>query len=755
MASSLYVLFERRGNEEYLATFPEFLDRVRLPMDVDLRACNLLPAPPVVEWMEAEVWHDFVDMFEATIGAETESLMRLRGQDTLTDEQRNDWRDWAIAFRSQHSTQQRDRARSRSPRRTEHTDEGSLMQTTQRMAHGRDQRAKETETEAGDDTCLMHRNSRLSNGDRRRSFSRRRRQGRPRSRSRGGWWGDNRHMGPRERRIEARMTEETRRLEPRACSWRPEREAEGTESAPSSGPARPEPRGPPPTLTRPTRAETEQMDILQATGKWFQVFGLRQEGEEQLEPANALTRGRQQAARQLLRPLSEQNIIVMYHALLRLMGMLFIEGARIVMDVHDERRRGTEEVEIEIEEDDESLYVQTTLTRTEKTSWGVLLERLVRLADVDAGANHGLTQALLRRISQSLFLQTQRGVQLQAALIAVTSGRDFNGSDICETLENDDTKVAEWWDLLKGYMDLGGDSGARGSEDNGEPGPPMAYPGAEPTQLDIDAWEGERIQIQVESQEEERLLRDREDEEHRQEEQDRALFEAHQAAVYKDWENWAVLHTPTIPKRRRLTLTATSNAPSATDEDRRGVSASITVPRSLDGLQLGLQIAQEPDLPDAREDASTMNEGALRFGGPVFERAHLAWKKGWITDAGVEAIFEKEWLFFFLASEVDTMPADTRPSADGELRDGDDRDGGEPGREDGLEQEVAAEDRVNALADEGVLEGDPGELLRGADEPEGEGPAWPVTEGGRGDGRWTFPLRGGTGEIVEDLATGS
>ena len=92
----VYVLFERRGSEEYLATFPEFLERVRLPMEVDLRACNLLPAPPVVEWLEAEVWHDFVDMFEATIGAETESLMRLREQATLTDEQRNDCREWAL-----------------------------------------------------------------------------------------------------------------------------------------------------------------------------------------------------------------------------------------------------------------------------------------------------------------------------------------------------------------------------------------------------------------------------------------------------------------------------------------------------------------------------------------------------------------------------------------------------------------------------------------------------------------------------------
>ena len=87
-------------------------------MDVDQQLCQLPSAPPVIEWLEAELWEDVVDMFEATeatLGMETESLMRLREQPTMHQQERDMWR----ARLASSTARQRSRSRSRARGSTE------------------------------------------------------------------------------------------------------------------------------------------------------------------------------------------------------------------------------------------------------------------------------------------------------------------------------------------------------------------------------------------------------------------------------------------------------------------------------------------------------------------------------------------------------------------------------------------------------------------------------------------------------------
>ena len=55
-------------------------------------------------------------------------------------------------------------------------------------------------------------------------------------------------------------------------------------------------------------------------------------------------------------------------------------------------------------------------------------------------------------------------------------------------------------------------------------------------------------------------LRARAEEEALQEEHDRDLWESHQAAAYRDWEDWLVLHSPVErPDAMRISATASSH----------------------------------------------------------------------------------------------------------------------------------------------------------------------------------------------------
>ncbi|CAE7378282.1 unnamed protein product, partial [Symbiodinium sp. CCMP2456] len=93
---------------------------------------------------------------------------------------------------------------------------------------------------------------------------------------------------------------------------------------------------------------------------------------------------------------------------------------------------------------------------------------------------------LKRRITRSLYLQTPRGMQLQAALVA--------------------------------------DSGARGSQ------------GLDHRPSEVEQWETERRQLAAEEAQYQQEFQERECEENEQSARDEELYEAHRAAAYRDWE---------------------------------------------------------------------------------------------------------------------------------------------------------------------------------------------------------------------------
>ena len=168
-ASALYVLVQARNDGDYSDHFPTMMMELDLPVDVNLSPTCLPAACPVLTWIEAEMWDRFVDWFEGMIGAETESLQRIRNQPNMASETRAEWRDWAQSATSSRSTP----PRSRSPRRP----------------NSRAQREDQGDGEGGGDaTSFMHTGNRGSSWDNTRRRARRRSTTGPRERSRDRRW---------------------------------------------------------------------------------------------------------------------------------------------------------------------------------------------------------------------------------------------------------------------------------------------------------------------------------------------------------------------------------------------------------------------------------------------------------------------------------------------------------------------------------------------------------------------------------------
>ena len=464
-SSTLYSIIQNRQVPAYMDEFPDLMHELGLEVDVNLHA-RCLPGPtPFYTWVEEELWQLFQDRFEATMGFETEQVRQHRGIATMPPNELQEWRSWAGLIDVQAT-----RRRSRSPRR----EGGTRRQSSTTTARQQEERVEQQE--GSDFSSLMHSygGSRGSGHNDRRRRTRRRNTGPDRGRSR-------EHRGPipsnREQRVRERVTRETRTLAPRECSgWTTSNEGLGTDGAPSTRP--------------PLRRNTTEMEIVQATGKWLQIMGMRRRGEEQLEPSNALTRQMQADARSALRPMSDRDLQTMVNALMRLMGMMYIELARILISAQDERRRAQEEeVEVEVdldEEDDESIYMQRFM-EPRPAQWGKMLMELVALAE-DA-TNNGLLMALKRRISSSLYLQTAKGAQLQAALVAAT-GVAKDDAESCDTSDNDYGRAEDWWKRLKQHMDLSdpGEGGASSQEPMRVP----HLPAGEYTDEQVQCWEAER-----------------------------------------------------------------------------------------------------------------------------------------------------------------------------------------------------------------------------------------------------------------------
>ena len=547
-----------------------------------------------------------------------------------------------------------DRGRSRSPRGATGTRSSRSTQAIRsNLATGE---------EAGDSVSLMHNywgDRGTGSGERRRRTRRRSRPDRDRSREHRGAGQSN-----REQRVRARVTRETRTLGPRECSdW--SRGANDTRTPGATGST-------PPASTRGATSSGAggELDIIQATGQWMAITGLRRPGEEQLEPSNALTKQAQNSAKTALRGLSERDLQTMVQGLMRLMGMMYIELARIIITTQDERRRhDDEEVEIEVEEeeeDEESIYMQKYMDVKAGHRWGSLLQDLVNLGEDSTSS--GLLKGLLRRIGTSLYLQTPRGAQLQAALVAATTGLTDSGPEVCETEENEVERMETWWTRLKEHMDLGSE------EDRGRSSQDLPTSAGqdrlEHTDQQVQQWEDERQKLEKEKAEEEAEQRKHEEEDAAQRRADENRLAEYEASQFRDWEQWVVLNTPTVPKRRRLVVTSPADSARADHQ----VTASVTLPKEskMDQLSFTVRVENQPDAPSQEpSDWPGRMELPVDLNGPTYQRTYEAWKAGEITDAGVERIFGADILFLYQVTSEgipgDTLQAVPAPSSLGAL----------------------------------------------------------------------------------------
>ena len=639
-ASTLYHLMENRGNNDYMQEFPEIAAELGLELDVDLSHRCLPGATPFFTWVEAEIWSAFTDQVEGIMGFETEVVQNNRAQPTMSDREMEAWRQWAGLRRAGA------RSRSRTPTRATRTPPATT-------SSGEQEQGQETE----DFTSLMHRGTWSDpRAHGRRRDNRRRRTTRSNERDRSRRTRTTTGASSRELRIRERVTRETRRLgdECAASSWQSwQAEPAAVARTPSVAP------------------RAAEMDILEATGRWFVMLGLRQPGQETHEPSSAMTRQMQAEARTTLRTMTDRDLETMETALLRLTGMIYIEAARLLTQARDDRRRTTEEVEVEIEADDEeeSIYMQKFVQVKPGAQWGEMLQDLLRMAEQGGETNRGLLVGLQRRIRDSLYLHTDKGAQLQATLVVAVNTMEEGPAEVCDTEDNDVRMVEEWWGRLKRMMDLGGDSThARGSDEQMVASTGAHGQAASPhREQEVQQWEEDRRELEEEEAAERRAMerqqREHEEEEQAQANRDEALYEQHRAGEYRDWEQWVVLNTVTTPKRRRLLVAASHVTNGTTATTAR---STLTLPRGadrIDNVKLTLQFDTVPDLPDQQREAKS-TEPALDPTTDLYQRAYQAWRAGDLRDDLVTSIFGSDWLFLFQINK-DGVDVETLPEQEG------------------------------------------------------------------------------------------
>ncbi|CAE7811621.1 unnamed protein product, partial [Symbiodinium sp. CCMP2456] len=538
-ASMIYVLVQRRGHEEYLSELPNYLAQLDLDLDVDLSPHNLPTAPPVMEWIEAEIWDEYIDFFESNAGAETE--VETGGA--------------ADYFGDQHGENQVTLSKGHM---CEAGEEMNMPETAD--ADGDEDQSQEVEDESVP------------------------------------------HPGHTEEMLHAALD---RGLLRRPGDYFP---------AAAPDPAR------------------EQANARE----WKELAGMRVE-----HLAVGAT------AKRELKRMNERDLGTMFRALMRLMGMLYIEMTRILTQVQDYRLRMGDMVEVEVEDDEEeqdeeSIYMQVAMDTRTRPSWEQTLQQLVRQGDEQGNAE--LMRALRRRISSSLYMQTSRGVQLHAALTAVAADPGATLPQ-CETAPQDASQVEQWWKHLKTYLNLVDED-----RDNNSAG---SSGDRHHSAAEVAEWKRERGELAEERlvaqgvKEQEETAREQEQDE--QNRQDSELYEAHRAAVYRDWEHWLVLNTPNVQKRRRLVITSRTGQPTTPNEPNVGNildTTTLTVPNMATQfhLQLHMEDYQEAIQPEAKEIQPGVRVGASE---DKYQRVYKAWKAGHIDDLGVELLFGAEWVILF------------------------------------------------------------------------------------------------------------
>ena len=314
LASALMEMIWGRGDHDYLMESEEYFARLDLPVDVNRERADDLGAQAhaALIWLEAELWQEFIDYLEGMVG-ETEQVREARGRATMSMGECDRWWQWAAAHAP--ALPPRSGSRSRSRSRGEDLDTASLMEAgrgrptprqkpyPKRAGHGR-----------GDDGQDPH--------------------------DRG------------ERRDLARDGEEHRRRQPRSRSQRV-----AARSAASSGAGA--------AITRETRrleprsTRAPPMTVADATCFWLHTMGLRDgpdvDDRRALEPSGHTDRVR---ALQEVRP---EDVVVVMTGLLRTMAMLMVELSQLMMILVQPLLPGGDEEEVEVELDDEEVWMQTSM----------------------------------------------------------------------------------------------------------------------------------------------------------------------------------------------------------------------------------------------------------------------------------------------------------------------------------------------------------------------------------------------------------
>ena len=102
MASALMELIWRRGDNDYLMQAEEFFVELDLPIDVDRCRSDDLQAEAhaLIRLVEDGLWGEFVDHLEGLVG-ESQQVGDARAQQTLSEEEREAWWQWAEHHTSQ------------------------------------------------------------------------------------------------------------------------------------------------------------------------------------------------------------------------------------------------------------------------------------------------------------------------------------------------------------------------------------------------------------------------------------------------------------------------------------------------------------------------------------------------------------------------------------------------------------------------------------------------------------------------------
>ncbi|OLQ00668.1 Retrovirus-related Pol polyprotein from type-2 retrotransposable element R2DM [Symbiodinium microadriaticum] len=342
LASALMEQVWRRNEEDYTLMMDEFYENMGLTINVDRDRATELTAEgqAVVEWLEAEMWLEYIDVLEGATG-ESQQVQDARSLPTMSQGECDRWWQWAMecAPRTGRTT------RSRSPRRQEDTSSevSSLMETGRARPQpkrksdpasgsGRDRRR--ADDDEGDDGRAGRGREVVRASSSRRRVQRRRHPPRPR-------------RGPmrepavaRSRTPAGHTTTEVRRLLPRTAG-----------------------RSPP-------------MNLGDATCFWLHTLGLRDglasNDSRALDPTEHENRMR---AVNGIRP---EDVVMVMAALLRTLAMFVVEASQLMMArIERGQPQGPDDtVEVEVEDPDEEMWMQTSLESSPKRRRTDNLEQL-------------------------------------------------------------------------------------------------------------------------------------------------------------------------------------------------------------------------------------------------------------------------------------------------------------------------------------------------------------------------------------------